>query len=252
MLPIPTKAPHARRNQNGAVVETLETLEPRKGWDVLFEAYFSAFKPADAVSLHVLTSIWFSGGSETSSDPHNTTFLRGELAAFLKRKTGRAVNLADMPHFCFHCAHLTEVQVAELYSSVDAFVLPTRGEGWGLAAIQAMSMGLPTITTNWGGQMEYLTPRNSFRIPVDAVAELPLDSAYGWRLGKKWGEPSVNKTAEYMQLVFQKPAYAKRIGRVAREHVVKHFSEDALLSVVDDRLKVIKRLVLSKRNRERV
>ena len=32
-----------------------------------------------------------------------------------------------------------------LYKSVDAFVLPTHGEGWGLPFAEAMAMELPTI-----------------------------------------------------------------------------------------------------------
>ena len=217
--------------------------EPRKGWDILFEAYFQAFEKDSAVSLYVLTHIWFSGGPETYGDPHNTTYLRLELEAFLRKRHNLSndtdVDFAVYPHFCFLCAHLSEVQVAEVYNSVDAFVLPTRGEGWGLPAIQAMSMGLPTITTNWGGQMEFLTAKNSFRIPLDAVEEIPEDSVYRWRLGKKWAKPSLNATASFMKTVAAKPAYAKRIGAVARQWVVKHFSEEALLEGVTNRLALI-------------
>jgi glycosyltransferase involved in cell wall biosynthesis len=36
-----------------------------------------------------------------------------------------------------------------MYSSVDAFVLASHGEGWGLPYMEAMAMGLPCIATNW-------------------------------------------------------------------------------------------------------
>jgi hypothetical protein len=38
-----------------------------------------------------------------------------------------------------------------LYSTVDAFVLASHGEGWGLPYMEAMAMGLPCIATNWWG-----------------------------------------------------------------------------------------------------
>ena len=38
-----------------------------------------------------------------------------------------------------------------LYAAADAFVLPTRGEGWGLPIAEAMAMALPVIATNWSG-----------------------------------------------------------------------------------------------------
>ena len=36
-----------------------------------------------------------------------------------------------------------------LYAAADAFVLPSRGEGWGRPHVEAMAMGLPVIATNW-------------------------------------------------------------------------------------------------------
>lgn len=47
--------------------------------------------------------------------------------------------------------HLPASEMPNLYKSADCFVLPTHGEGWGLPTMEAMAMGLPTITTNWGG-----------------------------------------------------------------------------------------------------
>jgi glycosyltransferase involved in cell wall biosynthesis len=43
------------------------------------------------------------------------------------------------------------MNLPRLYTGADAFVLPSRGEGWGRPHIEAMAMGLPTIATNWSG-----------------------------------------------------------------------------------------------------
>jgi glycosyltransferase involved in cell wall biosynthesis len=141
---------------------------------------------------------------------------------------------------------MKEQEMAELYNSVDAFVLPTRGEGWGLPAMQAMSMGLPTITTDWGGQMEFLTKENSFRIPVEAVEEIPEDSVYRWKLGKKWARPSLSATRSMMQLCARNPEYAKRVGEVARNHIVRHFSEEAIAAKIHARLNIASALASAK------
>ena len=37
--------------------------------------------------------------------------------------------------------------IPKLYAAVDAFVLPTRGEGWGRTITEAMCMELPVIGT---------------------------------------------------------------------------------------------------------
>ena len=40
--------------------------------------------------------------------------------------------------------------------AADAFVLPSRGEGWGRPHVEAMAMGLPLLATNWSGPTAYL------------------------------------------------------------------------------------------------
>ena len=47
-------------------------------------------------------------------------------------------------------------ELPSLYAAADAFVLPSRGEGWGRPVMEAMAMGLPTIATNWSGTTAFL------------------------------------------------------------------------------------------------
>jgi len=47
-----------------------------------------------------------------------------------------------------HTHGLLQTDMPRLYKSVDAFVLPSRGEGWGRPHTEAMSMGLPVIGTH--------------------------------------------------------------------------------------------------------
>lgn len=47
-------------------------------------------------------------------------------------------------------------QMLELYQTSDVFVLPTKGEGWGLPIIEAAAMGLPIVCTNYSAHTEYL------------------------------------------------------------------------------------------------
>jgi glycosyltransferase involved in cell wall biosynthesis len=222
--------------------------EPRKGWDVLFEAYHRAFKRDDAVSLYVHTHIWFSGGPETYGDARNVSYLRGAVEAFVVDTLGLA-SLADLPHFCLIAEDLAEREVAELYNAADAFVLPTRGEGWGLPIIEAMAMGKPAIATAWGGQLEFMTPDTAFLIPVTAVEELEgPGSVYRPRPGKKWAQPSIAATARLMRLVFDHPDKARAVGKRARQRIERDFSEAAVRDVVAARLRTIRTIVLERRH----
>ena len=138
--------------------------EMRKGWEILFESYFTEFAATDRVSLYVMTHIWFPGAVETYGDKNNCTYLREVVQTFA---LSMGFKLDDLPHYAFITEDMAEVDVANVYAGVSAFVLPTRGEGWGLPAMQAMSMGLPTISTDYGGQVDFMKPWNSFLIRLD-------------------------------------------------------------------------------------
>ena len=64
---------------------------------------------------------------------------------------------------------MTESQLADLYRVCDAFVLPTRAEGWGLPLIEAVAAGLPIITTMYSGHMEFLQHVTDSVLPVAHV-----------------------------------------------------------------------------------
>eukprot|EP01052_Picozoa_sp_SAG31_P022704 SAG31_NODE_1820_length_7198_cov_3.163122_5_plen_133_part_00 len=55
-------------------------------------------------------------------------------------------------------------QMRNLYASSDAFVLPSRGEGWGLPVMEAMAMGKPVLVTNYSGPAEMMSSENSYPI----------------------------------------------------------------------------------------
>jgi glycosyltransferase involved in cell wall biosynthesis len=242
--------------------------EPRKGWDVLFEAYDAAFgKPArngensstnangvgesgevigDDVSLYVLSFFFFNGPSD-GGNIHNVSLMLTQLEKHVKLKMPHIASLADLPHFCIITETVSEEDLVRVYRSMDAFVLPTRGEGWGLPTIQAMSMGMPTISTNWGGNTEFMTPETSFLIPIDGLEELPRGNLYGTEGGKKWALPSVSALTGILKYVKDNPEHAAEVGRRARRHVSRHFSEAALVDLVDARLEAVREILWNRR-----
>ena len=231
--------------------------EPRKGWDVLFEAYdraFGASSTAQAnpdqqpnnVSLYVLSYFFFNGPSPEGSNIHNVSLMLNQLKAWAADRLPHIANLSDLPHFCIITEMVSEEDLVRLYRTMDAFVLPTRGEGWGLPTIQAMSMGMPTISTNWGGNTEFMTKDTSFLIPVDGLDELPKGNLYGSEGGKKWALPSVAETSSLMRHVWLHATHATEVGLRARRHIVERFSEAAILDIVDQRLEDIRKIIRAK------
>lgn len=95
----------------------------RKGMDVLLQAYLQEFGPDDEVSL--ILSTRFVGTLEQSS--HDRIISDFNYIKGLVSKTEE-----EMPHVVLHSAYTPEHRMPRLYASAHCFVLPSRGEGFGL------------------------------------------------------------------------------------------------------------------------
>ena len=96
-------------------------------------------------------------------------------------------------------------QLTEYYKAADVFVLPSDGEIWGLVINEAMSFGLPIITTDRcvSGRALVLPGENGYRYTYNRIDELTEclekvlgDIAIQEKMGKKSLEIIQNYTIE--------------------------------------------------------
>ncbi|CBZ29242.1 mannosyltransferase-like protein [Leishmania mexicana MHOM/GT/2001/U1103] len=209
--------------------------EDRKGWDVLLKAYWDAFGPSAPPELRERTTLviktrltrrYSSGMSRDSVLHFIETWGRGGALPGM-------TSIADYPHLIIVTGEVSATEVVQMYANADAFVYPTKAEGWGLPAVEAMAMGLPVLVTEWSGPLRFMERDSCFRIPVDGLEEISPDSPYGYEEGMKMAIPSVEKTAELMQYVVEHPEHARRVGRRAREYAVRELSEEAVADRMD-------------------
>ncbi|WCJ19129.1 UDP-Glycosyltransferase superfamily protein [Euphorbia peplus] len=195
--------------------------EYRKGWDVLLKAYLNEFSSSDPVALYLLTNPY-----------HSDSDFRNKIAEFVKDHKVGDNNLANVYVID---SHIAQSDLPKLYKGADAFVLPSRGEGWGRPIVEAMSMSLPVIATNWSGPTEYLTADNSYPLPVDKMSEVvggPFE-------GHLWAEPSPDKLGVLMRHVMSNVDEAKAKGRKARNDMINRFSPKVVAGIVADHIQDI-------------
>jgi len=93
-----------------------------------------------------------------------------------------------------HLIHgnLTSSEIAGLYRhpTVKCLVNLTRGEGFGLPILEAAASGLPVITTNWSGHLDFM--KMGKFVPVDyTLIDIPATRVDGkiFIAGTKWAQP---------------------------------------------------------------
>ncbi|MFQ3682636.1 glycosyltransferase [Roseiflexus sp.] len=163
----------------------------RKGWDILLRAYRAAFRAGDPVVLVLKIDCRAPGDNPAR-----------ELAALLPSPSPPVVLLYNRA--------LNAQRMAELYQSADCFVLPTRGEGWGMPVLEAMACGVPAIATDWSGLTTFLNQENGYPLPIRGLVSADAGGAYG--AGAQWAEPDVDALVDLLRHVAQHPAERQRKG----------------------------------------
>lgn len=202
---------------------------PRKGWDVLLEAWARAFKSTDDVALY------FHVNSATGIAPAQ---IAKELQQHLTTKL--RLNPARLASLQVLARPLSAREMRALYPACDAFVLASRGEGWGRPYMEAMASGIPTIGTNWSGNTEFMTPETSFlvdaklvQIPKHHVAREP------WLAGQRWAQPNVEQLAATLKRVARGGADIAEIAARGREHVLTNYSRAKAAEILKARLAIV-------------
>jgi len=153
---------------------------PRKGLEELLEAYGRAFHADDPVSLII----------KTFPNPHNT------VEALLANQRRRH---PAYPHVVVLQDDFSDAQLRCLYGEAQALVAPSKAEGFGLPLAEAMQLGIPVITTAWGGQLDFCNEATAWLI--DFQFEWAQSHFEQW--ASVWAKPDVDHLATLLRRVWQ-------------------------------------------------
>ncbi len=155
-------------------------LEPRKGMDRLLAALDPALRGGAVPGARLIVA----------GDGPRGPSLRARAAA---------LGLADKVTWIAHTS-----EMAGLYNAADLFALLSDHEAFGLAALEAMSCGLPVVVSDGGAFPEYVTPE------VGLLVDPTNIPAVRGALDRLLGDDALRA----------------RMGQAARRHVEEGYSWD--------------------------
>ncbi len=198
---------------------------PRKGIDVLLDAYDRGFTARDNVTLIIKDF----GTTSFYANQGMSAVVRG-----MQAKPGGA-------NIVYLTEEMSEAEIASLYAACDCLVHPYRGEGYGLPIAEAMACGKPTILTQYGSALDFATPENSYQIParIQHLADKRVGDmetvSYPF-----WAEPDRPMLTELMHHVVANRAEAQEKGhRAADDMLNKHTWAHAANAVTDRAIHLI-------------
>jgi glycosyltransferase involved in cell wall biosynthesis len=104
--------------------------------------------------------------------------------------------------------------LSDFYAALDLYIMPSRSEGWGLTALEAMANGLAVIATDVDGLRELVLPgQTGWLVPPDSPSALAdaikvaasnstLRAEYGRNARDRAARFSIQRTVELTESVY--------------------------------------------------
>lgn len=174
---------------------------PRKGVEIMLNAYGNAFTSGDDVTLII----------KTFSNPHNNVY------SWLEKVRA---NYLDYPDVQIIESDLSDSELKALYEQCHVLVAPSKAEGFGLPMAEAMLSGLAVITTDWSGQTDFCNNENSWLIDYSFERAETHFSLFD----SVWAIPDLDHLSASMREVYMASESEREMKiKVGQEFLNKHF-----------------------------
>lgn len=135
---------------------------------------------------------------------------------------------------------LSDNEIKNLVRCSDCFVSLHRSEGFGRSLSEAMYLGKPVIATAYSGNMDFMTPSNSFLVDFELI---PVnENEYPHYHHQYWAKADTTQASLQMQQVITRRENSRSIGRQASLDMRRNFSYSAIGSSYVSRINEIKKM----------
>lgn len=176
----------------------------RKGPDKLIQAFGEEFGEFEDVSLYI----------------HSLSIeqVLKQKGMSIKQWVSLLLNKKKNAPILVTSNYIREDVLPRILKNFDVFVLPTRGEGFGLPIAEVSFMGIPSIVTGYSGVLDIVDSTCGWLIDYD-LEDIPLQYLTYFKnyIGGKWAEPSVEHLRYLLRYCYEHPEEVKEKGKKAIE-----------------------------------
>lgn len=161
----------------------------------------------------------------------------------------KGIKASQIPKITILNGSYTQDEMNDLYNIADTVVLASRGEAWGMPLLNAMATKTPIITTNQGGQIDFIPSDYEYLIPVLNLELAQGDGFYSPQFGLQWHNPDYTVIQEKIREMFDLTKVEREaLGEKLFDHI-KHLTWD---NVVDNYLSKVNEKLYNVKAKERV
>jgi glycosyltransferase involved in cell wall biosynthesis len=115
-------------------------------------------------------------------------------------------------------ANLSKEEMVKLYQDCDVFVSPTRAEAFNLPCIEAMACGKSVITSNFGGQTDFVNETNGWLVG----GELTRNTWEVMYEETRWLTPNIDEIRKAMREAYENRELTAQKGVEAWKKALKY------------------------------
>jgi len=188
----------------------------RKGYDALLKAYIEEFSSEDPVSLLILT-------------PYQDLNKKDQVYQMIK-KTINEIKPNKYPDINRIGHLIDDNSLNDLYNSCNCFILPTRGEGFGIPFCEASLCNLPIISTNFSGQTMFLNKDNSNLVEIDSLITDTNEIHY-WNnevFPDLTSKEFINNLRKTIRYVYENENICKEKNNILKNYIIENFNQNII------------------------
>lgn len=172
-----------------------EAFQDRKGWQDLLDAWFTSLHEEEFDARLLLKTI----------RPYS------EIPEEVKQFVNVKVISGEIPHHALF----------DIMSEVDAFVFPSRGEGFSIPPLEAMATGLPTILSIGHSHLDYYNEDYMYGVPC----EIKIPAKYpNWESQGGFVRCNIDNLAGVLKHVYTNREEARNRGHLAASYVKDRYT----------------------------